>query len=85
MENQEEAKLIIEEPVQEEGIIEFTTCADYITSAYFAISAVDDMDTAIMSKQDELRIKRIRRKAIKIIDSCLGDLYDELFEEEVED
>lgn len=87
MENQEEAKLFIEEELvaEEEGIIEFSSCAEYISSAYFSLAAVDDIDTAILSKQDEMRIKRIKRKAIKIIDSCLGDLYDELFEDESED
>lgn len=86
MENQEEPKLFIEEePVVEEGIVEFTTCSEYIASAYFAIASIDDIDTAILSKQDEMRIKRIKRKAIRIIDSCLGDLYNELFEDESED
>ena len=85
MENEEVKLFIEEEPVEEEGIIEFTTCADYISSAYFALSAIDDIDTAILNKQDEMRIKRIKRKAIRIIDSCLGDLYDELFEDESEE
>jgi hypothetical protein len=52
----------------EEGIVEFTTAGEYINSAYFALSAVEDIDTAIISKEDEKRIKRIKRKAIKIID-----------------
>lgn len=64
----------------EEGMVEFTTAADYITSAYFAISSIDDIDTALCSKEDEKRVKRIKRKAIKIIDICLSEMYDELFE-----
>jgi len=89
MENEEVKLFIEEEPVQEEileeGIVEFTTCAEYISSAYFSLSAVEDIDTAILSKQDEMRIKRIKRKAIKIIDSCIGDLYNELFDDESEE
>lgn len=86
MENEEVKLFIEEEPIaEEEGIIEFSSCAEYISSAYFSLAAVDDIDTAILSKQDEMRIKRIKRKAIKIIDSCLGDLYNELFEDESED
>ena len=69
----------------EEGIVEFTTAGEYINSAYFALSAVEDIDTAIISKEDEKRIKRIKRKAIKIIDICLSEMYDELFENDEED
>lgn len=60
--------------------VEFTSDLEYIQAAYFAISAVDDMDTAIMSKTDELRVKRIKRKALVIIDECLKCLYDEIIE-----
>jgi hypothetical protein len=64
--------------------VEFTSDLEYIQAAYFAISAVDDMDTAIMSKTDELRVKRIKRKALVIIDECLKCLYDEIIEGEDE-
>ena len=78
------------EPVQEEteeldGYVEFTSASEYINSAYFAISAVDDIDTAIISKEDEKRIKRIKRKSIKIIDICISEMYDELFETDEDD
>jgi hypothetical protein len=69
----------------EEGIVEFTTAGEYINSAYFALSAVEDIDTAIISKEDEKRIKRIKRKSLKIIDICLSEMYDELFENDEED
>ena len=78
------------ESVQEEteeldGYVEFTSASEYINSAYFAISAVDDIDTAIISKEDEKRIKRIKRKSIKIIDICISEMYDELFETDEDD
>ena len=69
----------------DEGYVEFTSASEYITSAYFSLSAVDDIDTAIISKEDEKRIKRIKRKAIKIIDICLSEMYDELFENDEDD
>ena len=49
------------------------------------MSAVDDIDTAIISKEDEKRIKRIKRKSIKIIDICISEMYDELFETDEDD
>jgi hypothetical protein len=59
MENQEEVKLFIEEEpiaeeIVEEGIIEFTTCGEYISSAYFSLAAVDDIDTAIKNYFNDL-------------------------------
>ena len=79
-----------EEPVEEtteelDGYVEFTSASEYINSAYFAMSAVDDIDTAIISKEDEKRIKRIKRKSIKIIDICISEMYDELFETDEDD
>lgn len=81
----QEAEPTQETEMLEEGIVEFTTAGEYINSAYFALSAVEDIDTAIISKEDEKRIKRIKRKAIKIIDICLSEMYDELFENDEED
>lgn len=75
-----------EETTEElDGYVEFTSASEYINSAYFAISAVDDIDTAIISKEDEKRIKRIKRKSIKIIDICISEMYDELFETDEDD
>jgi len=76
---QEEAEML------EEGMVEFTSAGEYINSAYFALSAVEDIDTAIITKEAEKRIKRIKRKSIKIIDICITEMYDELFENDEED
>jgi len=62
-----------------------TTTPEYIACAFNAINAVSDFDTAIMTESDKQRIKRIKRKSIRIIDYCLGILYDELFDDETED
>ena len=81
----QEAEPVQETEILEEGIVEFTSAGEYINSAYFALSAVEDIDTAIISKEDEKRIKRIKRKSLKIIDICITEMYDELFENDEED
>ena len=69
-----------ETPEEVEGIIEFTTREEYISGAYYSISAVDGMDELLMSKEDARRIRRIRRKCLRIIDECVNEMFDELFE-----
>ena len=65
----------------EEIFFEPSSNHDYISSAYNALSAVDDFDTSIMSKRDKAAVNRIRRRCIRIIDHCLNDIYEELFDE----
>ena len=62
--------------------VEYTSRAEYISSAYSAISAVEGMDTQIMSKEDAKRVKRIIRKSLMIIDDCITEMYDELYEKD---
>lgn len=69
-----------ETPEEVEGIIEFTTREEYISGAFYYISAVDGMDELLMSKEDARRIRRIRRKCLRIIDECVNEMFDELFE-----
>ena len=69
-----------EEPEELQGEIVFTTTAEYIQGASVALATVSELDPMVMNKADELRIKRIKRKAIKIIDICISEMYDELFE-----
>lgn len=68
-----------------EGEIIFTTTAEYIQGASVALATVSELDPMIMNKSDELRVKRIKRKAIKIIDICISEMYDELFETDDDD
>jgi hypothetical protein len=75
----------LEAEIEEQTEIEYTTRTDYITCAYSAISAVEDMDTGMMTKEDAKRIKRIMRKSLMIIDDCITEMYDELFEDTKED
>jgi hypothetical protein len=68
-----------------QGEIVFTTTAEYIQSACSALSSMAELDPMIMNKADELRVKRIKKKCIKIIDICVSEMYDELFEEDADD
>jgi hypothetical protein len=64
--------------------VEYTTRTDYISCAYYAISSVEGLDTGIMTKEDAKRIKRILRKSLRIIDDCINEMHDELFEDDEE-
>lgn len=61
--------------------VAFATDHDYIQSAYFALASVADVDAMILSKADEIRVKRIRRQSLRIISECLNTLYDEIFDD----
>ena len=67
---------------EEELEYEFTSRVEEIHCAAGAISAASEM--TIMTKLDEKRIQRIKRKSLRIIDKCIGEIYDELFFEENE-
>lgn len=66
----------------DEALVEFTTREDYIACAYYSISSVEGLDTGMMNKTDALRVKRIIRKSLRIIDQCVNEMYDELFEDD---
>lgn len=67
---------------EEEFEYEYTSRVEAIHSANAAIASVENMDTALMTKLDEKRVQRIRRKSLRIIDKCIGEIYDEIFFEE---
>jgi len=73
------------EQVEETFEVEFTTNAEYITSAVNSYMCVDGIDLMMLTKEEVKRVNRIRRKSLRIIDACIGDLYDELFEKEDDD
>lgn len=79
-----EGENIVTEPIEME-FLPPTSTPEYIGASYNAIQAVSDMDLALMSNEDKRRIKRIRRKALKIIDYCICELHDEIFDTEEED
>lgn len=80
-------KVIIEETQPEEemeGEVIFTSSHDYIASAVQALGAVDEMDTALMSKADDRRVNRIKKQSIKLLAYYINELYDETFENPVD-
>ena len=68
---------------EEFEVIESTnTAIDYITAAYYALDAAESAN--MMTKEGQVRMNRIKRKCLRIIDHCIGELYDEIFEEDNE-
>lgn len=64
--------------------VEFTTREEYIGCAYSALVAVSDLDPGLMNKIDQNRIRRIRRMCLRILDDCVKEMHDELFDNEEE-
>jgi hypothetical protein len=79
----EEKEPSIEEikEIEETFDFEYTTRMDYVSCAYYAISAVEGIDLLLLTKEESRKIKGILRKSIKIIESCITEMHDELFEE----
>lgn len=53
---------------------------DYITAAYYALDAVESSNP--MTKEGQRQTARIRRKCLRIIDHCITELYEQLFDSE---
>ena len=59
---------------------ETTTRSDLISCAYYAISAVEDIDLTLTSKIEANKIRRIRRQSIDIIAEGIGEMHAEIFD-----
>jgi UTP:GlnB (protein PII) uridylyltransferase len=59
---------------------ETTTRSDLISCAYYAISAVEDIDLTLVSKMEANRIKTIRRQSLDIIANVIGEMHAEIFD-----
>ena len=70
------------EPLEDAIEFETTSRSEYISSAYYAIAAVSEIDTELMQPRDKKRKKEIIRKSLRIIDNIISELYGELFEAE---
>ncbi len=73
------------EPLEESVEFETTSRSEYISSAYYAIAAVSEIDTELMQPQDKKRKKAIIRKSLRIIDNIISELDGELFEDDAEE
>lgn len=72
-----------DEPVEGDqfDVVEYgNTAIDYITAAYYALDAAEHAN--MMTKDGQMRMSRIKRKCLRIIDHCIGELYDEIFDDE---
>jgi len=76
----EEKQEVSEEIEWEDG--ETTTRSDLISCAYYAISAVEDIDLTLVSKIEANRIKTIRRQSLDIIANVIGEMHAEIFDVE---
>jgi len=70
------------EEIQEIDIVP-SSDYEYLMSAVNAYECVDGING--LTKQEQQRIDRIKRKSIMIIDHIIGNMYDELFEEQTDD
>jgi hypothetical protein len=75
----------MEDNIEDEAAFEFTTRQELISCAYYAIASVSDLDTGMMTKADATRIKRIMRRSLKLIDTCINELYETEFEDDEEE
>lgn len=64
------------EELPEEAEFETTTQQELISCSFYAISSVVDLDTAMMSKLEQAMVKRIIKRSLRLIDSCIKDLYE---------
>ncbi len=60
--------------------VETTTRSDLISCAYYAYSAVEDIDLTLVSKFDANRIKTIKRQSLDIIANVIGEMHAEIFD-----
>ena len=80
----EDPAVKIEEEIEWEDA-EATTRSDLISCAYYAISAVDEIDLTLISKIEANKIKKIRKQSIEIISNIIDELHTEMFDVEDED
>ena len=69
----------------EEAEFETTSHSELISCSYYAICSVSDLDTAMMSKAESAMVKRIIKRSLRLIDSCIKDLYEVEFDQDEEE
>lgn len=80
----QDEKTNIEPEVSEEAIeweeAETTTRSDLISCAYYAYSAVEDIDLTLVSRIEANKIRRIKRQSLDIIAEVIGEMHAEIFD-----
>lgn len=69
---------------EQQAEFETTTHQELISCSFYAISSVVDLDTAMMGKLEQAMVKRIIKRSLRLIDTCIKDLYDVEFGEDGE-
>jgi hypothetical protein len=64
---------------------ETTTRSDLISCAYYALSAVEDIDLTLIGRVEGNKIKKIKKQSIEIIAEVINELHSEIFDLEEED
>ena len=59
---------------------ETTTRSDLISCAYYAISAVEDIDLTLVSNIEANKIRRIKKQSLDIIAEVIGEMHAEIFD-----
>jgi len=59
---------------------ETTTRSDLISCAYYAISAVEDIDLTLVSKIEANKIRRIKKQSLDIIAEVIAEMHAEIFD-----
>ncbi len=62
--------------------LETTSRSELVSAAYFAIVGSEEVDAALLGKEYEKMKRRILKKSLRIIDCIIGEMHDELFEDE---
>jgi hypothetical protein len=70
---------------EESAEYQTTSRSEYISSAYYAIAAVNELDTELMMPEDRKRKRNILRKSLRIIDNMITELNAELYGEQEEE
>jgi len=70
---------------QENQEYEILPASEYIAAAFYGLSAVEGIDTMIMSKEEEIMIQEIRDKSIQIIHHYICLYHEETFLEPEDD
>jgi hypothetical protein len=69
-------------PEEEQAVFEFTTREEYINCACAALNTVEGLNP--MTQIDTDRVKRIKRKCLRILDDLVGEMWDELYDNDEE-